>query len=153
MLTNSNEDKKARLDELIQTIKCVFASTFHQKAKDYMKATSYRLEEEKMAVILQEIVGQNRDGYFYPVFSGLARSYNFYSIGHIKPEEGIAYVAVGLGKTVMEGENCLFFSPANPKVLPQFSGTADYLKNTQRDFFAVNMNKPVSIIVETMACD
>ncbi len=95
-----------------------------------------------MAIILQEIVGQNRDGYFYPVLSGVARSYNFYSIGHMKPEEGIAYVALGLGKTVMEGEFCLFFSPANPQVLPQFSTPQDYLRNTQREFFAVNMNKP-----------
>ena len=67
-----------------------------------------------MAVVLQQIVGKDHGGYYYPVFSGMARSYNFYSIGNIKPEEGIAYCALGLGKTIMEGENCLFFSPANP---------------------------------------
>jgi hypothetical protein len=71
----------------------------------------------------------------------MARSYNFYSVGHIKPEEGIAYCALGLGKTIMEGENCLFFSPANPAVLPQFSKTEDYLRNSQREFFAVDLTK------------
>ena len=141
-LPNNYHSLRGRVARLLTAIKLIYASVYCRNSKNYIEATGNRAEEEKMAVILQEIVGQNRDGYFYPVFSGLARSYNFYSIGHIKPEEGIAYVAVGLGKTVMEGENCLFFSPANPKVLPQFSGTADYLKNTQREFFAVNMNKP-----------
>jgi len=120
----------------------IYASVYCRNSKNYIEATSNRTEEEKMAVILQEIAGQKRDGHFYPVLSGLARSYNFYSVGRIKPEEGIAYIALGLGKTVMEGENCLFFSPANPQVLPQFSKPQDYLRNTQREFFAVNMNKP-----------
>jgi hypothetical protein len=76
------------------------------------------------------------------MFSGMARSYNFYSVGHLKPQEGIAYTAVGLGKTIMEGENCLFFSPANPRVMPQFSSPQDYLRNSQREFFAVDMSNP-----------
>ena len=141
-LPNNYHSMRGRIARLLAAIKLIYASVYCKNSKNYIEATGNRAEEEKMAVILQEIVGQNRDGYFYPVLSGLARSYNFYSIGHIKPEEGIAYVAVGLGKTVMEGENCLFFSPANPKVLPQFSGPADFLKNTQRDFFAVDMSKP-----------
>ncbi len=103
MLPNSNEDKKLRLDELIQTIRCVFASTFHKKAKDYMKATSYRLEEEKMAVIVQRLVGVERNGKFYPNFSGVAKSYNFYPVPPQKSDDGIALVALGLGKTVVEG--------------------------------------------------
>jgi hypothetical protein len=141
-LPNNYHSLRGRIARLLAAIKLIYASVYCRNSRNYIEATGNRAEEEKMAVILQEIAGQNRDGYFYPVFSGLARSYNFYSIGHIKPEEGIAYVAVGLGKTIMEGENCLFFSPASPKVLPQFSGPADFLKNTQRDFFAVNMNKP-----------
>jgi hypothetical protein len=87
-------------------------------------------------------VGKARDGYYYPVFSGMARSYNFYSVGRIKPEEGIAYCALGLGKTILEGENCMFFSPANPRVTPQFSKTEDYLLNAQREFFAVDLTRP-----------
>ncbi len=120
----------------------IYASVYFRNAKNYTEATGNRTEEEKMAVILQKIVGKEHDGYYYPVFSGVARSYNFYSVGHIKPEEGIAYTALGLGKTIMEGDNCLFFSPANPQVLPQFSNPQDYLKNSQREFYAVDMTNP-----------
>jgi hypothetical protein len=141
-LPNNYHSLRGRLARLLTAIKLIYASVYRSNSKNYIEATGNRAEEEKMAIILQEIVGQNRDGHFYPVLSGLARSYNFYSVGRIKPEEGIAYIAVGLGKTVMEGENCLFFSPSNPQVLPQFSKPQDFLRNSQREFFAVNMNKP-----------
>ncbi|MBT8075399.1 MAG: histidine kinase [Gammaproteobacteria bacterium] len=141
-LPNNHPSIKGRMERLLAAIKLIYASVYFSNAKHYTEATGNRTEEEKMAVILQEIVGEERDGYFYPVLSGMARSYNFYSVGRIKPEEGIAYTALGLGKTIMEGENCLFFSPSNPKVLPQFSKPQDYLKNTQREFFAVDMTDP-----------
>ncbi|MEE9449414.1 MAG: PEP/pyruvate-binding domain-containing protein, partial [Ignavibacteriaceae bacterium] len=101
MLPNSNPDIEIRLDELLQTIKCVYASTYHKKAKDYMKATAYRLEEEKMAVIVQRLVGAEHNGKFYPDFAGVGKSYNFYPIPPQKSEDGIAQVALGLGKTVV----------------------------------------------------
>jgi len=141
-LPNNYPTPRGRIARLLAAIKLIYASVYCSNSKHYIEATGNRAEEEKMAIILQEIAGQNRDGYFYPVLSGMARSYNFYSVGRIKPEEGIAYVALGLGKTVVEGENCLFFSPANPHVLPQFSKPEDYLRNSQREFFAVDMNKP-----------
>ncbi len=141
-LPNNHPSIKGRMERLLAAIKLIYASVYFSNAKHYTEATGNRTEEEKMAVILQEIVGEDRDGYFYPVLSGMARSYNFYSVGRIKPEEGIAYTALGLGKTIMEGENCLFFSPSNPKVLPQFSKPQDYLKNSQREFFAVDMTDP-----------
>jgi len=141
-LPNNHHSLRGRIARLLTAIKLIYASVFYSNSRNYIEATGNRAEEEKMAIILQEIAGQNRDGHFYPVLSGLARSYNFYSVGRIKPEEGIAYIALGLGKTVMEGENCLFFSPSNPQVLPQFSKPQDFLRNTQREFFAVNMNKP-----------
>ena len=141
-LPNNQSTPGGRLQRLLAAIKLIYASVYFRNAKNYTLATGNRTEEEKMAVILQKIVGKERDGYYYPVFSGMARSYNFYSVGHIKPEEGIAYTALGLGKTIMEGDNCLFFSPANPQVLPQFSKPQDYLKNSQRDFFAVDMTNP-----------
>jgi len=147
-LPNNHPSLKARLERLLVAIKLIYASVYFNNAKHYTEATGNRTEEEKMAVILQEIVGENRDGYFYPVLSGMARSYNFYSVGRIKPEEGIAYTALGLGKTIMEGENCLFFSPSNPQVLPQFSTPQDFLRNTQREFFAVDMNDP-AVLPET----
>ena len=138
-LPNNYPSLRGRVNRLLAAIKLIYASVFFRNSKNYIDATGNRTEEEKMAVILQEIVGQNRNGYFYPVLSGMARSYNFYSVGRIKPEEGIAYTALGLGKTIMEGENCLFFSPSNPQVLPQFASPRDYLRNTQREFFAVDM--------------
>ena len=141
-LPNNHPSLQGRMDRLLAAIKLVYASVYFRNSKNYIEATGNRTEEEKMAVILQEIAGQQRNGHFYPVLSGMARSYNFYSVGRIKPDEGIAYTALGLGKTIMEGENCLFFSPANPQVLPQFSTPQDYLKNTQREFFAVDMNNP-----------
>jgi CheY-like chemotaxis protein len=144
MLPNSNEDKEVRLEELLQTIKCVYASTFYQQAKDYMKATSYRLEEEKMAVIVQRLVGVERKRKFYPNFAGVAKSYNFYPIPPQKSDDGIAYVALGLGKTVVEGGNTVRFCPRYPKHLLQFFSTKETLKNAQQDFFALDLDGKLS---------
>lgn len=142
MLPNSFASKQGRLVRLATAIKLIFASIFFRESKNYIEATDNRVEEEKMAVILQKVAGVNHAGNFYPTVSGIGRSYNFYSIGNIKPDEGIAYVALGLGKTVVEGENCIYFSPSNPRVLPQFSSTKDYFKNSQTDFFAIDMTNP-----------
>ena len=144
MLPNSNKDKEVRLEDLLQTIKCVYASTFHQRAKDYMKATAYRLEEEKMAVIVQRLVGVERDKKFYPNFAGVAKSYNFYPIPPQKWDDGIAYVALGLGKTVVEGGNTVRFCPRYPKHLLQFFSTKETLKNAQQDFFALDLDAHLS---------
>lgn len=142
MLPNSYPSKQGRLIRLASAIKLIFASIFFRNSKNYIEATGNRVEEEKMAAIIQRVAGENRNGNFYPVISGIGRSYNFYSIGNIKPNEGIAYTALGLGKTVVEGENCIYFSPSNPKVLPQFSSTKDYFKNSQTEFFAIDMTNP-----------
>ena len=139
MIPNSNHNKNIRLKELLQCIKSVYASTFHKKAKDYMKATSYRLEEEKMAVIIQRLVGSGRDGRFYPDFSGVAKSFNFYPIPPQKSSDGIAQVALGLGKTVVEGGNTIRFCPKYPKHLLQFFSTKETIKNAQQYFFALDI--------------
>jgi len=142
MLPNCHPDKKMRLERLEMAIRCIYASIFFKNAKNYIRATGNRVEEEKMAIIIQKVVGNERNGSFYPVLSGIARSYNFYSIGHIKPEEGVAYLALGLGKTIVEGGNCLLFSPHNPHHLPQFSTPKDFLKNAQNEFYAIDMTNP-----------
>jgi CheY-like chemotaxis protein len=139
MLPNSNSDINVRLDELLQTIKCVYASTYHQKAKDYMKATAYRLEEEKMAVIVQRLVGSEHKGKFYPDFSGVGKSFNFYPVPPQKSDDGIALVALGLGKTVVEGGNTVRFCPRFPKHLLQFFSTKETLMHAQQDFYALNL--------------
>ncbi|MBT8378872.1 MAG: histidine kinase [Ignavibacteria bacterium] len=139
MLPNSNPDITVRLEELLQTIKCVYASTYHQKVKDYMKATSYRLEEEKMAVIVQRLVGSKHGEKFYPDFAGVGKSFNFYPVPPQKSDDGIALVALGLGKTVVEGGNTVRFCPRFPKHLLQFFSTKETLMHAQQDFYALDL--------------
>jgi CheY-like chemotaxis protein len=141
MIPNNNPDPKIRLKELLNSIKRVYASTFYKAAKDYMKATSYRLEEEKMAVIIQKMVGSERnEGRYYPDFSGVAKSYNFYPVPPQKSSDGIALVALGLGKTVVEGGNTVRFCPKYPRHLLQFFSTKETIRNAQQDFYSLYLN-------------
>ena len=140
MIPNSNPDLEVRLSELLQSIKSVYASTFHKKAKDYIKSTSYGLEQEKMAVIIQRLVGSKKEQRFYPDFAGVAKSYNFYPIAPQKSTDGIALVALGLGKTVVEGGNAIRFCPKYPKHMLQFFSAKETLKNAQQEFFALDLN-------------
>lgn len=140
MIPNSNPDIEIRLDELLQSIKSVYASTFHIKARDYIKSSSYRLEEEKMAVVVQRLVGAKRQERFYPDFAGVAKSYNFYPIAPQKSNDGIAQVALGLGKTVVDGGNSIRFCPKYPKHMLQFFSTKETLKTAQQKFYALDLN-------------
>jgi hypothetical protein len=142
MLPNNHPDLAVRLDQLCDAVKRVYASTFFQGAKRYLDSTGRHVEEEKMAVILQQVIGSQHDGRFYPTFSGVVRSYNFYPTGGIAPQEGIACVALGLGKIVVEGGQGLMFSPNHPEVLPQFASTRDLLKHSQRQFWALDTGHP-----------
>lgn len=141
MLANNQPTTKVRISEISKAIKLVYASTFFRNAKAYLRNTPNRMEEEKMAVVLQKLVGRNHEGYFYPDFAGVARSYNHYPAMGIKPEEGVAVVALGLGKTVVEGNRALRFSPGAPRILLQFSTPDDYLQNAQREFYALDVNR------------
>jgi len=139
MLPNQDIDPAQRLLQLMIAIKLVYASTYLEIPRAYAKSTLHRTEDEKMAVIIQQLSGSRQGDYFYPPISGVAQSYNFYPISHMKPEEGIAHIALGLGKTVVEGETSLRFSPKYPQSLPQFSTVDDILKNSQRFFYALKM--------------
>ncbi len=139
MIPNNNSDLSARLEGLIRAIKLVYASTYLEAPRSFSKGTMHRTEEEKMAVIIQEIVGSEYDEYFFPSISGVAQSYNFYPVSFMKPEEGIAHIALGLGKTVVEGGKALRFSPRYPEHLPQFSTVDDILENAQQFIFALKM--------------
>jgi CheY-like chemotaxis protein len=140
MLGNQQADPRARLDELSEAIKRVYASTFSQHAKAYVRATPYRLEEEKMAVILQQVVGTAHGRRFYPDFSGVVRSHNFYPVDPMTFSDGIAAVALGLGRTVVDGGKCLMFCPRYPHNLLQFSSVEDILANTQTEFCALDLD-------------
>lgn len=137
MLPNSAASLEERLEELLRAVRLVYASAFSRHAKDYIRATPFRLEEEKMAVIVQRIVGARRHDRFYPDFAGVARSWNFYPTPPLAAADGIAAVALGLGRTVVEGDNCLRFSPRYPRHLVQFSSVEDILRNSQRGFWAL----------------
>jgi len=141
MLPNNHPDLTVRLDQLINAIKLVYASTYFRDPKAFSKRVGHRTEEEKMAVIIQQLVGERYDNYFYPTISGVAQSHNYYPFAKMKPEEGIATVALGLGKTVMEGEKALRFSPRYPQLLPQRSTVEDILDNSQQVFYVLNMGE------------
>ena len=141
MIPNNHPDEAVRLRQLIQAITRVFASTFRRHSKDYIKATSYRLEEEKMAVLIQRIVGNIHDGLFYPEIAGVARSFDFYPTAPQQSADGIANVALGLGKMVMDGGVGVRFCPKYPDHLSQFGSVKDILRNSQHDFFALEMSE------------
>jgi len=141
MLPNNHPSLDIRLAQLLEAIKVVYASTFFETARDYLETTPYRIEEELMAVLIQRLVGSRRGDRFYPTFSGTASSYNFYPFGDMKPEDGVAQVALGLGKTVVEGFEALRFCPRQPQILPQFSAVKDILRNAQRRFYALDLSR------------
>ncbi len=139
MLPNNHSNPLIRLNDLLNAIKRVYASTFYQSAKDYIKITTYRLEEEKMAVIIQKMIGSKFDDRFYPDFSGVAKSYNFYPLPPQRPTDGIVSVALGLGKTVVDGGNTVRFCPKYPKDLIQFYSVNESLDSSQKDFYALQL--------------
>jgi CheY-like chemotaxis protein len=149
MIPNNNENPEVRLQELLNTIKCVYASTFYKHAKDYIQVTSYRLEEEKMAVIIQKMVGGRHKNRFYPDFAGVAKSHNFYPVSPQKASDGIISVALGLGKTVVEGGEAVRFCSKYPNHIPQFSSINDTLKNSQQTFYALDLEEKLDANLES----
>ena len=141
MLPNNQSNHLVRLNDLLNTIKRVYASTFYQAAKNYIKITSYRLEEEKMAVIVQKMVGSKHENRFYPHFSGVAKSYNFYPLPPQKSTDGIVSAALGLGKWVVDGGLTVRFCPKYPTDLIQFYSTHDALENSQGEFYALRLDE------------
>ncbi len=141
ILPNNHPSQDVRLAQLLEAVKVVYASTYFGRSRDYIESTPYRIEEEMMAVLIQRLVGRQHGHRFYPTLSGVASSYNFYPFGDMKPEDGVAQIALGLGKSVVEGFEALRFSPSYPQVLPQFSSVKDVLRNAQRRFYALDLNQ------------
>jgi CheY-like chemotaxis protein len=128
-----------RLAELCDAIKTIYASTYSDRARSYLRATAYRHEEEKMGVIIQKLVGKQHGERYYPSFSGVARSHNYYPHGQCGPEDGVCAIALGLGTMVVGGEGGLRFCPRFPQSIPDFSSVDDILENAQRHFYALPM--------------
>ena len=137
LLPNNHPDPERRLEDVENAIKLVFASIYSPESRAYFNAIDYMIEEEKMAVIIQEVVGNEHNGKYYPEISGVAQSYNFYPFSYIQPEDGFAVTAIGLGAYVVGGERTHRFSPAYPKL--QLASVQDKIKASQRYFYGINM--------------
>ncbi|GGK19319.1 MULTISPECIES: PEP/pyruvate-binding domain-containing protein [Parabacteroides] len=133
------DDKYEMLRLLSDAIKAVYASVFYRDSKGYMTATSNLIDQEKMAIVLQEVVGNRYNDHFYPTISGVARSLNFYPIGNEKAEDGIANIALGLGKYIVDGGQTLRFSPRHPHSILQMSSMDFALRETQTRFYALDL--------------
>ena len=146
MIPNSNIDKKVEM--VSNAIKSVIASAFFQNSKHYLKAIAHTIEEDKMAVILQEVIGKQYKDVYYPNISGVARSINFYPIGNEKASEGIANIALGLGEIIVGGGQTLRFSPYHPKKVLQLSSPGSTQRDTQQHFYGLDLD-PESYKVST----
>jgi hypothetical protein len=142
MIPNNQADPDIRFRRLVEAIKFVYASTFFREARDYIRTTGTAFSQEKMAVMIQEVVGQRRGDRFYPAISGVARSCNFYPFAPARPEDGVVTLALGLGKTIVDGGIGWTYSPAFPKKPPPLASVEELIKSTQSEFWAVNMGTP-----------
>jgi hypothetical protein len=141
MLPNNHPDLEVRLNQLATAVKLVYASAYLERPRRYLEAIGHDLTEARMAVIVQEVAGRRYGRYFYPAISGVAQSHNYYPVFQMKPEDGVATIALGLGKQVVEGGDAVRFCPRYPKVLPQFRSPAEMMRVAQRDFFALDLER------------
>ena len=151
MIPNSSQDERILIEELSDAIKAVYASVYYKDSKAYMNATSNVIDQEKMAVVLQEVCGTNNDGLFYPTISGVARSINFYPVPPERSEDGIAEIALGLGKYIVDGGTSIRFSPKTPKKVLQLSSSEMALKETQKIFYTLDINSEFKPSVDDSA--
>lgn len=146
LIPNNHVSINERLKNLTDAIKLVYASVYSKHARSYFEAINYRIEDERMAVVLQEMVGEKYDNVFFPHISGVALSYNFYPIQRFKPEDGICIAAVGLGKYVIDGEKAFRFSPKFPKI--DIVEPEGQIKDTQIFLYGIDMSKPLANLSE-----
>ncbi|MGD8252692.1 MAG: PEP/pyruvate-binding domain-containing protein, partial [Desulfobacterales bacterium] len=139
LLPNSAPDSARRLAELVDAIKRIYASTYFEAPMRFAGRVGHRLEEERMAIVVQQAVGQKRGNLFYPLFSGVAQSINYYPFGEMKSAEGIVTMVAGLGHAMKSGENAFRFSPRRPFIQPERSRIDDILDNQQRRLFALSL--------------
>jgi hypothetical protein len=139
MLPNDQADPDERFRRLVEAVKLVWASTCFAEARGYRKALGVATAPERMAVVIQEVVGRRANDRFYPVVSGVARSYNFYPSGRARPEDGVLELALGLGQSIVDGSWSWTVCPAHPKAPPPFNNIRDMLAGTQTGFFAIRM--------------
>lgn len=140
-LPNNHPSQATRLKQLCLAIRLVYASMFVSLPKSFAERAGQKIESEKMAVVIQEVVGSRYENRYYPDISGVLHSFNFYPVGHMEPEDGVAQIALGLGKAVVEGKQSLRFCPAFPQVLPQFYSSESTFENSQKEFYALDLSR------------
>lgn len=159
LLPNESWGTDLRFQDISNAVKYVYASTYFERARTYIKSTSKNITDEKMAVLIQEVVGEKHDTYFYPTISGVAKSYNYYPSGPCAAEDGIVYLAIGLGKAIVDGGSSYCFCPERPKA-PLFGTAKDFMKFSQKMFYALKLisdyrtvNKTEETALETIDID
>ncbi len=138
LLPNESWETDLRFQEVCNSIKYVYSSTYFSKARTYIRSTPKHIADEKMAVLIQEVVGQKHGKYFYPTVAGVAKSYNHYPAGPCNPDEGIVYLSLGLGKSIVDGGSSYCFCPKRPKT-PLCGTPKDFLPYSQKKFYAIDM--------------
>lgn len=138
-LPNNHPDLETRLKQVEDAIKLVYASVYSKEAREYFDAINYNIEEEKMAVVIQQIVGQQHGNLFYPMISGVGQSYNYYPFSYIKPEDGVGMLVLGLGRHVVGGERSFRFCPSYPKL--EILTPEELVRNSQKRFYALDLGK------------
>jgi hypothetical protein len=139
LIPNNHPDENIRFEQLLTAVKLVYSSVFTEDARSYFQAINYKIEEEKMAVIIQPVVGHEHNDKFYVDVSGVAQSFNYYPYSYMEPGDGFAVIAVGLGHTVVGGEKAFRFCPKYPNL--SNNSLSDQVRDTQRDFYAIDMTK------------
>ncbi len=142
MLPNQAPSADVRFRQLVEAIKFVYASTYFHEARTYARSADRSIVDEKMAVVVQQVVGERRDQRFYPSLSGVARSYNHYPQGRSQPEDGVVSLALGLGKTIVDGGACWTYSPRHPRRPMPFGNARELMRGTQSRFWAIHMGPP-----------
>lgn len=145
ILPNSHEQEEVRYKQLCDAVKLVYASVFYPASLQYAKNADIRIEEEKMAVLIQELVGECYGDLFYPAISGVAQSYNFYPYYPLQPEDGTVSLALGLGKIIVEGGRVYRYSTAYPKLNPLVSSPSEYMKKSQNSFYAIHLKDTAGV--------
>ena len=145
IIPNANPDFEIRLSELCDAMRLVYASLYFESARQYFDTASYKIEEERMAIILQELVGARQGRWYYPIISGTAQSYNYYPFSYLTPGDGLCVAAIGLGCHVADGGAAFKFSPRYPKV--DIAGSSSFLDGTQRTFYALDMERPANNLI------
>jgi hypothetical protein len=137
LIPNNHPDPEIRFDQLQNAVKLIYASVFSNDARSYFQAINYKIEEEKMAIIIQPVVGHEHSGKFYVDISGIAQSYNYYPYSYMLPEDGFAVAAMGLGQAVSGGEKAFRFCPKYPAM--NVGSISDQVRDTQREFYAIDL--------------